>query len=89
MTTRYRRHPNVRVTALDDEGVALQLDSHKYFTLNETGLLLLQLMTDPHTVDDLGAALEARYEVTAADATRTAQAFVEQCLARGVIVAEP
>lgn len=88
MTARYRRHANVRVTALDDEGVALMLDSHKYFSLNETGLLLLELLAEAHTIDELGAALTARYHVTDADARGTARAFVEQCLERGVVVSE-
>lgn len=86
MTGRYRRHPNVRVTALEHEGVALHLDSHRYFTVNATGLTLLEVLAEPHTLDQLGAALVARYDVTAPEAVATARAFVEQCLARGVVV---
>jgi hypothetical protein len=86
VTTRYRRHPNVRVTSLDDEGVALHLDTHKYFTLNVTGLTLLQALTEPRTIEDLAAALRAQYTVSEADALRTARAFVDQCVERGVVV---
>jgi hypothetical protein len=85
---RYKRHPDVRVTALDDEGVALELGRHRYFTLNETGLLLLQILAEPLTIEQLGAALTARYQVTPPEAERTARAFVEQCVARGVVVAD-
>jgi len=87
VTTRYRRHPSVRVTGLDDEGVALHLDTHKYFTLNVTGLTLLEAMAEPRSIEELGAALLAQYDVTEPDAVRTARAFVEQCVARGVVVA--
>jgi hypothetical protein len=83
---RYRRHPNVRVTALENEGVALHLDSHKYYTLNVTGLTLLDALAEPRTIDELGAALTAQYDVSSEDAERTARAFVEQCVARGVVV---
>jgi hypothetical protein len=85
--TRYRRHPSVRVTNLDDEGVALHLDSHKYFTLNVTGLTLLQALAEPRTIEELGAALRAGYTVDESEAIRTAQAFVEQCVQRGVVEA--
>ena len=89
MTDKYRRHPSLRVTALDHEGVALHLDTHRYFSVNATGLTLLEALADPRTLDELGAALVAAYEVETSEAIATAQAFLEQCLARHMIVAAP
>lgn len=86
MTVRYQRHPGVRVTALESEGVALHLDTHRYFTLNPTGLTLLEVLAEPRTIEELTAALVARYDVTEPEAAATARAFVEQCVERGVVV---
>lgn len=87
MTQRYQRHPSVRVTSLEHEGVALHLDTHRYFTLNPTGLTLLEVMAEPRTIEELAAALVARYEVAGPEAAATARAFIDQCLERGVVVA--
>ena len=38
--TRYQRHPDLRLTALEGEGVVLHLKERRYFTVNETGLVL-------------------------------------------------
>jgi hypothetical protein len=87
MTMRYRRHPSVRVTALDQEGVALHLETHRYFTLNGTGFALLDALDEPRTIPELGERLTAAYDVTVPEAERAARAFVAQCLDRGVVVA--
>ncbi len=86
MTVRYQRHPGVRVTSLDNEGVALHLDTHRYFTLNATGLTLLEVLAEPRTIEELAAALVARYDVEEPEAAATARAFIAQCVERGVVV---
>lgn len=86
MTTRYQRHASVRVTALNDGGVALHLDTHRYFTINATGLTLLEVLTAALTLEELGATLAAQYDVGVPEAVATARTFIEQCLERGVVV---
>ena len=49
MTTVYSRHADLRLTAVDDEGVVLHLGSLRYFTVNETGLTILKALTEPRT----------------------------------------
>ena len=85
MTVRYQRHPNVRLTALEGEGVVLHLDDRRYFTVNATGLTLLESLREPRTLDDLVAALVGEYEVESAEALATARAFLAQCTKRGVV----
>jgi hypothetical protein len=82
---RYRRHPDLRVTALDHEGVVLHLGTHRYFTVNATGLTLLEALAQPRTLDELVAALVAEYEVAASEAADTAKAFLTQCQERGMV----
>jgi hypothetical protein len=85
VTVRYQRHPNVRVTALEGEGVVLHLDDRRYFTVNATGLTLLEELTEPRTVDDLVAALVREYAVGEKQAALTVEAFLGECTARSVV----
>ena len=85
MTVRYQRHPNVRLTALEGEGVVLHLDERRYFTVNATGLTLLEALVEPRTLDDLVSALIGEYEVQPPEARATAETFLRQCLDRGVV----
>ena len=44
MSVLYSRHPELRLTAVEDEGVVLHLGSLRYFTVNETGRTILQAL---------------------------------------------
>ena len=85
MTQRYTRHPDLRLTELAGEGVVLHLGSRRYFTVNETGLTILNTLEQPSTFDELVAAVCAEFEVELAVATETTQAFVTHCLQTDVI----
>jgi hypothetical protein len=85
MTVRYLRHPNVRLTALQGEGVVLHLDDRRYFTVNATGLTLLESLVEPRTMEELVAALVREYQVAAPEASATAHAFLKACTERGVV----
>ena len=87
MTTRYARHADMRLTALDDEGVVLQLGTRSYFTVTATGLTILQAMTAPATFDELVAAVVAEYDVTRERAEGSVRQFLQQCLDAAVIAA--
>lgn len=83
---RYRLHPELRLTALVDEGVLLHLGERKYFSVNDTGLSMLEALREPKTLDELVRALLAEYETTADAARTSAQAFLDRCIAAAVIV---
>lgn len=84
---RYHRVPDLRLTALEGEGIVLHLHDRKYFSVNETGLLLLEALKSPRTVPELVASLEAEYDVTPDEATRTVREFLDRCLAASVVTA--
>jgi hypothetical protein len=86
---RYRRHADIRLTALPGEGVVLHLKERKYFTVNETGLTLLEALREPRTVAELVDALLAEYDVTAETAGDTTRAFLDQCLDAAVVLPVP
>ena len=87
MTIAYTRHPSVRLTALEGEGVALHLDSRRYFTLNETGLTMLEALGEPQTLEELVSVLVEKFAVAPGVASSTAQAFLDHCVAAELIVA--
>ena len=88
--THYILHPELRLTALEDEGVVLHLGMKRYFTVNDTGLLILEaLKRAPLGEDALVAALLDQYEVTEQVARETVAAFLEQCLTAAVVIPEP
>ena len=82
---RYRRHPDIRLTALEDEGVVLHLGEKRYFTVNETGLVLLETLISPRSFAELVATLVEKYEVSEATAAETTKAFLDHCLATAVV----
>ncbi len=88
MITRYRRHPDLRLTALEGEGVVLHLGTRRYFSVSESGLTLLEALETARTADDLTRALTARYAVTLEHATASVRAFLEHCNALDVLLVE-
>ena len=85
---RYRRHADLRITSLEGEGVVLHLGERRYFSVNETGLTLLEATRESRTFAELVASLVAEYDVSEEDATRTAREFLDQCLESKVILEE-
>lgn len=85
----YQRHADIRLTALEGEGVVLHLGARRYFTVNETGLLLLEQLKQPRTFDALVEAVLAEYDVTPETAAETTQAFLDQCSAASVVKTVP
>jgi hypothetical protein len=88
MTIRYARHPELRVTALDGEGVLLHLGTRSYYSVNESGLDVLEALATPQTLAALVAVLTAKYEVSEAQAEATTREFLERGLRAGTLVVE-
>ncbi len=88
MNPRYQRHPDLRLAAVEGEGVVLHLGTRRYFSVNDSGLTLLEALVAPQSFDDLVAALVQRYDVTAAGAGECVREFLERCLAAKLLVVE-
>lgn len=88
MTTWYRRHQDLRLTALEGEGVALHLGSRRYFTVSETGLVILEALKTPATFDTLVGEIVAHYDIDPERAAESVRAFLERCVGAGLVVAE-
>jgi hypothetical protein len=79
VTVHYERHPELRLTALEGEGVALHLGARRYFTVSETGLTILEALRSPQTPEALVDHLLAQYDVTPEHARASVDAFLARC----------
>jgi predicted anti-sigma-YlaC factor YlaD len=84
----YSRHPDLRLTALEGEGVVLHLGTRRYYSVSESGLDLLEALLTPRTMDELVGVLTAKYTVSVADAEAATRAFVEQGRRSGLLTVE-
>jgi hypothetical protein len=82
---RFLRHPDLRLTALEGEGVVLHLRARRYFSVNETGLVILEALKQPRTFDELVAAIVREYDVSAETAADTTRGFLDHCIATAVV----
>jgi hypothetical protein len=80
MTAVYRRHPDLRLTVLDEEGVVLHLGSRRYFSVNETGVLILDALKEAQTMPQMVARLTSEYEVSEELAESTVREFLDRCI---------
>lgn len=80
MTPSYIRHPDLRLTAVDGEGVVLHLGSRQYFSVNATGVTILEQLRTARTLTELVAAVTSEYDVDEDEATRTVRAFLDRCI---------
>ena len=85
---RYARHPDLRLTALEGEGVALHLGTRRYYSVSESGLDILEALAAPQTLPELVAVLTAKYDVSVEQAEATTRAVLEKGLTTGTLVAE-
>ncbi|HEY2805822.1 MAG TPA: PqqD family protein [Gemmatimonadales bacterium] len=88
MTTRYTLHPELRLTRLGDEGVALHLGSRRYFTVSETGVDILEALKTPSTLADIVARLTSSYDVTPELAEKSARDFLDNGRRHGLLHVE-
>ncbi len=85
MTSIYIRHSDLRLTTVDGEGVVLHLGSRKYFSVNATGVTILEQLRSNRTLSELVAAVTAEYDVDDDEATRTVCAFLDRCVEAALV----
>ncbi len=85
MIKKFRRHADIRLTALEGEGVVLHMGARRYFTVTETGLTILEALKQPKTFEELVQSITSEYDVSDEKAAQSVQKFLDQCLASAVI----
>lgn len=64
----------------------LHLGTRRYFSVTESGLILMQALETPRSVPDLVQLLTERYEVTPEDAETSVRQFLETCRTAELLV---
>lgn len=81
-------HPHLSLgfTRLDDiEAVLLHLDTKRYYTLNETGACIWELLQHGRCTQEIARALQDGYDVTDEQVMPTLLAFVDELHQEGFL----
>jgi len=57
----------VSSSKIGDELALLQPASGQYFTLNQTGAIVWQLLEEPHSTDEIALAVAEKYDISASE----------------------
>lgn len=79
---RYRAAPDALAATLSDGAVLLNLRTKRYYSLNETGTRIWQLLLEGRTEEEIVERLAAEYDVerdTARDEMRVVVASLRDC----------
>jgi hypothetical protein len=77
----------VKIRELDGEAVLLNLDSEKYFGLDEVGTSMIDALTSGHTVEEACEALLEQYDADPDTLKSDLNQLIEKLLAKGLIQA--
>lgn len=88
MSERYVRHPDLRLADVEGDGVVLHLGTRRYFSVSESGLILLQALEAPKSVRELVGVLVEQYEVTPEQAEASVRQFLDTCRTADLLVVE-
>jgi hypothetical protein len=80
-------HPSLVFTRLDDtEAVLLHLDTKRYYTLNETGTRIWELLQQGRCTQEIAQTLQDGYAVTDEEAMPVLLAFVDELQQEGLVL---
>jgi len=63
LDTIVRKNDDIFTGTIDNEMVAISIQSGKYYQLNKTGSRILALLDHPHSVRELCEAMQAKYKI--------------------------
>lgn len=82
----YIPNPSVVSTELDDdESVLLDLNTRRYYTLNETGVVIWRHISDGRSIDEVKSAVLERFEVSVEEAESCVVEFVTNLEKEGLV----
>lgn len=88
--TRYRASGDALAATLSDGAVLLHLHSKRYFSLNDSGTRIWELLRREAGVEEIVATLVDEFEVDAGEARAAVQALIAELLDERLIErAEP
>jgi predicted ArsR family transcriptional regulator len=82
----YRSHSAVVSTTIDeDKSVLLHLERQQYYSLNETGSRIWQLLTEGHDHDAIAAAIAEEWAIAESDARCHVRSFLQELVNAGLV----
>ena len=85
---KYRKSLEVLTSKIDDEVIIMSIDADSYFGLNDVGSRAWELLDEPATFEELVALLRDEYEVDEDTCREDLQSFLDNMMARNLILAE-
>ena len=85
LATRFRPKPRVLVRRLDAQAVLLDLDTTQYFSLNDTGRRVWELLAEGHTVAAALDVLATEFEAPLPTLTDDVEVLVGELEAAGLL----
>jgi predicted DNA-binding protein (MmcQ/YjbR family) len=79
-------HPQVAIQTVDGLAVMVLADSGEVLVLNPLGTRILELIDDNRSVTEIANAIEADYAVSAEDARRDLETFLQTLLEAGALL---
>ena len=87
--TKVSPDPDVVFTEMENgESVLLHLGTNQYFSLNETGTLIWQGISESHTLGETATELENTFDVTLEQATQSVIQLVDQLVSEKLVSLE-
>ncbi len=78
--------PDVVVTELDDkEAVLLHLGTKMYYTLNETGIRIWQLLSEGHSISEASETIHNEYDVLPDAAQKSVLNITQELIAQNLV----
>ena len=78
--------PDVVVTELDDkEAVLLHLGTKMYFTLNETGIRIWQLLSEGHSIRETSETIHNEYDILPDAAQESVLNLTQELIAQKLV----
>ena len=72
-------------TQVGHEGVLLDLNSKDYYSVNKTGIVIWELLTQKKTLAEIADILHAQFRVSLEDARTSTNRFVHSLASNGLI----
>ncbi len=82
----YHKNHSVTCTELEGSAILLDLDTKYYYNLNETGVLIWQLIDGVRGAVDIAEKLSNEYDVAPVDAMASVQRLLGELEKNGLIV---
>ena len=82
----YLKNPSVVCTELEDGAVLLNLDTKYYYSLNETGLRIWQIMDECRSSLEVAERLANEYEVSVERARESVERLIGELEKEGLII---